>query len=125
MSREAIDTWMERTILVLVVGVLGFAVVALGAVRPFEYAIVSWLITAAFVLWAVRIWLAPKFRFLWPPICWAILPFVGYAVWRTHTAELDFPARNELIQILFAAMLFLVVVNNLYSQESVRTLSFG
>ena len=32
MSREAIDTWMERTILVLVVGVLGFAVVALGAV---------------------------------------------------------------------------------------------
>jgi hypothetical protein len=124
MNREAIDAWIERTILFLVVGILGFAVVALGAVRPFEYTIVSWLITAAFVLWAVRIWLAPQFRFLWPPICWAILPFVGYATWRAQTAELQFPAREELIQILFAAMLFLVVVNNLYGQESVRTFSF-
>jgi len=123
-NREAIDTWIERTILILVICTLGFAVLAFGAVRPSDYAVVAWLVTATFVLWGVRIWLAPKFRFLWPPICWAIVPFVGYAVWRANTAELAFPAREELIQILFAAMLFLVVVNNLYGQESSRTLCF-
>ncbi len=124
MNRAAMDVWLERTILILVVGLLGFAVLALGAARPSEYAIVCWLITATLVLWGVRVWLAPKFRFLWPPICWAIVPFVGYAIWRAYTAELKFPAREELLQILFAALLFLVVVNNLYGQESVRSLSF-
>lgn len=124
MDRERIDAWLERSILVLVIGLLGWATLAFGAVRPPEFAVVSWLILAALALWGIRIWIAPKFRFLWPPVCWAALPFIGYAVWRAHVAELGFPARNELMQVIFAALLLFIIANNLYGQESTRILGF-
>ena len=124
MNREALDTWLERSILALVLGVLVFGTLALGGVRPSEFIVLWWLILAALALWAVRIWAAPKFRFLWPPISWAILPFVGYAIWRYRTADIEFVARQELMQILLCALLFLLIVNNLYSQESTRLIVF-
>jgi O-antigen ligase len=72
-----------------------------------------------------RIWIAPKFRFLWPPVCWAIIPFVAYAIWRWQTADIHFVAREEVTQIILGALLFILIVNNLYGQEAVRVLSFG
>jgi O-antigen ligase len=125
MNREAIDTWLMRTILALVLATLGFGTLALGGVRPQEFIVLWWLIIAALVLWIVRIWLAPKFRFLWPPICWAIVPFVAYSVWRWRTADIEFVAREEVTQIILCALLFILVINNLYSQEAVRVLTFG
>src|SRR5436190_2219931 len=124
MNREAIDLWLERSILALVLGVLVFGVLALGGVRPSEFIVLWWLILGALALWSFRIWLAPKFRFLWPPLCWAALPFVGYAIWRYRTAEIEFVARQELIQVILAALLLLIIVNNLYSQESSRVLAY-
>ena len=125
MNRETIDTWLERAILALVLGALIFGTLILGAVRPQEFVVVWWLIVGATVLWMGRIWLAPRFRFLWPPLCWAIIPFVAYAVWRYRTADIEFVARQEMIQIVLAALLLVLIVNNLYSQESTRILSFG
>ena len=110
--------------LALVLGLLGFGTLALGGVRPSEFIILWWLIAGVMGLWLVRIWSAPKFRFLWPPICWAMLPFVGYAIWRHQTADIEFIARQELIQIILAALLLAAVVNNLHSQESTRVISF-
>jgi O-antigen ligase len=124
MSREVIDTWIERAILALVAGVIMSGAAAFGGVRPSEFLFMWWLVVAAAGLWIARIWLAPKFRFLFPPLCWSILPFVAYAIWRYSTADVEFPARQELIQILLGALLLLIIVNNLYSQESVRTLSY-
>lgn len=122
MNREAIDTWLERAILGLVLGLITFGTLAFGGVRPLEFAVLWWMVLGALGLWLVRLWLAPKFRFLWPPICWAILPFVGYALWRWQTADVELPARLEVIQIVLCALLFLIVINNLYSQESIRIL---
>ena len=124
MNREVIDTWLERTILALVCSLLVFGTAAFGAVRPSEFIVLWWLVVAVIVLWMVRIWVAPKFRFLWPPICWAIIPFVAYAVWRYRTADIEFLARQELIQIILCALLFLAMVNNLYGQESSRVICF-
>jgi O-antigen ligase len=125
MNREAIDTWIERAILGLVVGALAFGVLAFGGVRPADFVVLWWLILIALGLWIARIWIAPRFRFLWPPICWAIIPFVAYAIWRWRTADIEFAAREEVTQIVLAALLFILVVNNLYGQESVRVLTFG
>ena len=124
MNREAIDRGLERTILALVLGLLAFGTLAFGGVRPFDFLVLWWLVLAVLAVWGARIWLAPKFRFLWPPVCWAIIPFIGYAVWRYRTADIEFVARQELMQILLCALVFLAVVNNLYSQESTRLLSF-
>lgn len=125
MNREAIDTWLERVILALVLGVLVFGTLAFGGVRPGEFVVLWWLVLAATALWIVRIWSAPRFRFLWPPLCWAILPFVAYAVWRSRWADIEFIARQEILQIVFAALFLLIIVNNLYGQESTRVLSFA
>jgi len=125
MNREAIDTWIERVILALVLGAIVFATLAFGGVRPRDFVVVWWLLLGGVALWLVRIWLAPQFRFLWPPLCWSIVPFVAYAIWRYRTADIEFLARQELIQILLAALLLLLIVNNLYSQESTRLLSLS
>ena len=124
MNRESIDTWLERAILVLVCSLLVFGAAAFGAVRPSELVVLWWLVIAIVVLWIVRVWTAPRFRFLLPPICWAVIPFVAYVVWRYRTADIEFLARQELIQIILGALLFLAMVNNLYSQESSRAICF-
>lgn len=123
MNREVIDTWLERGILVFVLAVLTLGTLALGGVRPLEFALLRWLILGAGFLWLVRIWAAPTFRFLWPPVCWAIVPFVAYALWRWQTADVEFLAREEVMLAVFCALLFVITINNLYSQESVRVLS--
>ena len=125
MNRETIDTWLERAILVAVLAVLTLGTLALGGVRPFEFSILCGLTMGAAFLWLVRLWAAPKFRFLWPPVCWAILPFVAYSIWRWRTADIRFAAGEEVIQTVLCAILFLTVINNLYSQESVRLLSLA
>jgi O-antigen ligase len=125
MTREAVDTWLERTILVLVLAAIGFAIAAFGAVRPQDFLVVTWLVLGAACVWLVRIWLAPRFRFLFPPLCWAAIPFVGYAVWRWHTSDVEFIAQVEVTQVIVAALLLLVIVNNLYSQSSMRVLALS
>ena len=122
MNREAIDNGLERAILVLVAGAIGLGVAAFGGVRPLEFAGMCWLVLGALALWLVRVWAAPKFRFLLPPVCWAILPFIGYAIWRARTADIEFLARQEVTHAVLCVVLFLIVVNNLYSQDSVRLL---
>ena len=57
---------------------------------------------------------------LWAPICGAVLPFVGYAIYRYRTAEIEFVARQELIQILIYTALFFAILNNLHGKFSTR-----
>lgn len=119
-NREAIDTWLERGILGLVLATLVFGPLAFGGVRPSEFVVLQWLIVGALGLWLVRLWAAPQFRFLLPPNAWAILPFVAYGVWRYRTADIEYLARQEFIQVALAAVLFLIIVNNLYAQNNIR-----
>ena len=123
MDREAIDTRLERIILALVLGALAFGPLAFGGVRPSEFVVLQWLVVGALVVWLVRLWVAPRFRFLLPPSAWAIFPFVAYAAWRYRTADIEYVARQEFIQVALAAVLFLVLVNNLYSQDAVRVIT--
>ena len=118
MNREAWDKFFERGILALVLAILVFGPLAIkGAVGAWEFLVVQGLTVGVMLLWALRLWISPKPQLLWPPVCWIVLAFTIYAVARYLTADIEYVARQELIQILICAFLFFAIVNNLYRQE--------
>jgi len=124
MDRERFDKWCERAILALVLGIVVFGPLATGAVRTLEFLVIQGLTLGVIVLWGLRFWLQPRPKLLWPPICWAVVAFVGYAIARYLTADIEYVARQELIRILVYAVLFLAILNNLHRQESVQIITF-
>ncbi len=120
MNREALDGWCERGILALVLAILVFGPLAMGAVRPPEFLVIQGLTIGVMLLWGVRLWLQPCPQLLWPPICWAVAAFVVYAIANYLTADIEYVARQELIRFLIYACLFFAILNNLHRQESLQ-----
>ncbi len=123
MNRETLDRWCERGILGLVLAILVFGPLALGATRPLPFLIIQGLTFGVLLLWGARFWLSPRPQLLWPPVCWAVVAFCVYAVVRYFNADIEYVARQELIRILVYAFLFLAILNNLYRQESAQIIS--
>jgi len=123
-DRKRLDVGCERLILGLVLAILVFAPLAMGAVEAWAFLVVQGLTIAVMLLWALRLWLSPKPQLLWPPISWVVLAFAVYAVARYLTADIEYVARLEMIQVVVYAFLFFAIVNNLYRQESVQIVSF-
>ena len=135
MNREATDKFCERGILALVLTILIFTPLAFGGisqppagvrldfllVAPFN--IVQWLTLGVLALWSARLWLMPRPKLLWPPVCWLVVAFTLYAIVRYLTAEIEYVARAEMIQIVTYAFLFLATVNNLHRQESAQLIT--
>jgi O-antigen ligase len=124
-NRDTWDNWCERGILALVLAILVFGPLAMGAVDAWAFLVVQGLTIGVMLLWALRLWISPKPQLLWPPICWVVLAFTIYAIARYLTADIEYVARQELIQILVCAFLFFAIVNNLYRQETAQTISFA
>src|SRR4051794_29788499 len=114
MSRERLDRWCEQGILALVLGILVFGPLALGAVDTLPFLIIQGLTVGVLLLWAARFWLHPRPRLIWPPISWAVIAFAAYAVIRFFTSDIEFLARQELLQGLVYSFLFLAILNNLH-----------
>jgi O-antigen ligase len=119
MNREQLDRWCERGILALVLAILVYGPLALGAVRGLEFGIIAGMTVGVMLLWAVRLWVSPRPLLFWPPICWAVLVFATYAVVRYLTADIEYVARHEMLQALVYTFLFFAILNNLYRQESI------
>ena len=81
---------------------------------------VQWLTVALLAVWSCRFWLNPKHRLLWPPICWGVVLFMGYAVGRYLTADIEYVARLEMIRTLVYGFVFLAVLNNLHRLETTQ-----
>jgi O-antigen ligase len=124
MDRERLDNWCEKGILGLVLAVLSFGPLAAGAVSAWEWLVVQGAVMGVILLWAARLMIAGTFRLLWPPICWSVLAFTCYAIFRYQQADVEYAARGELIKITVYALLFLVILNNLHRQESTQLISF-
>lgn len=124
MNREVLDKWCERGILASVLAILVVGPLGMGAARPLPFLIIQGLTLLALGLWGVRLWAQEKPRLLWPPVCWAVLAFVGYAIGRYLTADIEYVARQELIRILVYASLFLILLNNAHRQEPIQIISF-
>ena len=120
MDRERLDSWCEKGILGLVLTILVFGPLATGAVRAMEFLVVQGLTIGVIILWTVRFWVNRSHRLLWPPICWAVLAFVVYAIIRYLQADIEYVARTELVRILVYAFLFFAVLNNLHRQETAQ-----
>ena len=86
------------------------------------FLLAQWLMVPLLGLWLARLWLSPKLRLLWPPICWAVVAFAAYAVGRYLTADIEYVARQELLHILVYGFLFLAIVNNLHRQEAMQVI---
>jgi O-antigen ligase len=124
MNREVLDRWCERGILALVLVILVFGPLAMGAVRTLEFLIVQGLTLGVLLLWGVRVWASGRTRFLWPPICWAVVAFAAYAIGRYLACDIEYVGRQELIRILVYAFLFFAILNNLHGQEETQVVSY-
>jgi len=124
MNRKIADQWCERGILFLTLAILVFGPLATGAVRMLEFLVIQGLTVGVLVLWIARLWLQRRWEFLWPPICWAVLAFTLYGIGRYWTADVEYVARQELLRILVYAFLFFAILNNLHSQEAMRTITY-
>jgi len=123
MDREQLDDWCEKGILGLVLAILIYSPLAFGTIPQtgFDYfVIVEWLTVAILAVWFARFWINPKHRLLWPPICWPVLAFIGYAVGRYFTSDVEFLARQEMIKVLIYGALFFAIINNLHRQETTQ-----
>ncbi len=123
-TRKNLDGWCERGILAIVLGMLVFAPLAFGAVPAWAFIVVQALALGVFGLWALRLWVDPKPKLLWPPLAWVALTFTVYAVARYFTSDIEYVARLEVMQVLLFAFLFFAVVNNLHGQEETTAISF-
>ncbi|MDW8308543.1 MAG: O-antigen ligase family protein [Verrucomicrobiales bacterium] len=124
MNREALDTFCERGILALVLGILVFGPLALGASRAQEFLVIQALALGVAVLWLLRLGAKPQTTLLWPPLAWAVVAFSGYAVVRYLTCDIEYAGRWELIRIVVYAVLFFAILNNLHRQEFVQVIAF-
>ena len=126
--REKTDLLCERGILAAVLAILVWGPLAYGAVRInpdsqepahlYGLLVIQGLTALAVALWAVRFFTQQPFRLLWPPMCWAVLAFVLYAIVRCQEAELSYVARQNLRCVILYGVLFFVIVNNLNRRES-------
>ncbi len=124
LSREVLDRWCERGILALVLAILVYGPLALGAVRTQEFLVVQALTFGVLLLWLARLWLHPRPKLLLPPINWAVIAFAAYAVVRYLTCDVEYVGRKELLRILVYAGLFFAILNNLHRQEATQIISF-
>jgi O-antigen ligase/Tfp pilus assembly protein PilF len=124
MSRQTLDRWCKWSLLGLVLGILIFGPLAMGAVDAPEFLLIQGLAMVMMMVWALRLWISPKPRLLWPPLGWVVLAFTALAIGRYLTADIKYVARQEMIQVLLYAFLFFVIVNNLYRQELAQIISF-
>lgn len=124
MNRESLDRWCERGIIGLVLGILVFSPVAMGATRVQEFLVVQLLTVLALVLWVMRIWVAERPKFILPPLVWGVTAFVGYAIVRYLGCDVEYIARTELMRVMIYGSLFFLVLNNLHRKESTQIVGF-
>lgn len=124
MNRDLIDRYSERGILALVLMILVTGPLSAGAVFTHELAVLAMLTAAVLGLWLVRLWINERPKVLWPPVCWAVLAFVVYAVWRYATGDIEYVGRLELLRVLVYAALFFAIINNLHRQETTQIIGF-
>lgn len=122
MTRQRLDAWCERGILLLVLALVVFPPLALGGVRGQDFAVILLLTAGAGFLWTARLWINPDQPVLWTPVSWGVILFTIYAGLRYLTSDVEYVAREEVLKVLAYAVVFFVVSSNLSRQRHEKTL---
>ena len=118
-----LDALCERGIFWVVLAIVLWGPLAFGGRPAASFVVIQALTVVTLGLWAVRVWVQKPFRLLWPPVCWAVVVFVLYALVRCHYVLLTYVAREELAQVIVYASLFFVILNNLHRRDSATVLA--
>lgn len=122
LERGLVDALLEKTILGLVLIVVVYGPLALGAVTNGDFLPILAITSLVCVLWVARLWLRTGYRFLAPPVVWPVLAFTALAIVGWWRADIEYYARFELVRALVVVLLFFAVLDNLNSQESTQIL---
>jgi O-antigen ligase len=117
------DIFCARAILLVVLFILAWSPLAYGGMDATAFLVIEGATVLALGLWVVRFWVQRPFRLLWPPLCWAVLAFILYALARCRLVTVEYAGRQELIQVLIYGALFFLVVNNLNRKNSATFVS--
>jgi len=123
-NRKTWDSVLGQILLGLLLVILVFGPVGLGAVHAAQFLVVQGLLIAVLLVWGARLWIGPRSQLFWPPICWVALAFMVYAVARYLTADIEYVARQEMIQVLVLGFFFFAVMNHLFRQEALQAATF-
>lgn len=122
MHRDRVDRGLEIGILAVVGLVLIVAPLALGGVRPQDFAWLQGLTAAGILLWIARLWANPSHRLQWTGASGFVLGFMIYATVRYFQADVEYVARLEWLRMLVYGWIFFLIINNLHRQESLQVL---
>jgi O-antigen ligase len=120
---ERIDQFCARAILLIVLFILAWGPLAFGGMSAWSFLVIQTLTALALAFWIVRYWVQHPFRLLWPPMCWAALAFLLYAVARCRVVPVEYVGRQQLIHALVYGTLFFIVLNNLNRKNSATYVS--
>jgi O-antigen ligase len=121
--RERVDTVCARAILLLFMFILAWGPLAFGGNHPAPFLVIQGATVAVLALWIARFWSQRPFRLLWPPMAWAALAFLLYALVRCPLVEVEYAGRQQLIRVLVYGALFFVAINNLNRKNSANYVS--
>ncbi len=112
-------------LLAALLSMLVFAPLAFGAVDEWAFLVLQGLGVLFMLLWVWRLWLDADLKLRWPPLAWAVVLFVIYAVARYLTADIELTARGEVIQVVLFATVFWVVASDLHHRMDAWVIVLG
>src|SRR5580658_4089302 len=118
-----IDTFCARAVLLIFLFILAWGPLAFGGRFSAGFLVIQGATVAALALWMVRFWVQRPFRLLWPPMCWAVLAFLIYALARCRLVEVEYAGRQQWIRVLVYGALFFLALNNLNHRHSATLVS--
>ena len=116
--KHPLEAWISFLLgMMLCVGPLLF-----GGVYPSGFLFLSSVSALCLVLWCIILLRNSRYRLLWPPVCWLVLVFLSYGLWRYRFSDSLILAEDEVLRLLLLASAFFLSVNFLYRQDTLQVL---
>ncbi len=121
MSEERGPRSVEWLLLVVMAAIAGFSLLATGAVRAVDFAIVEFLMAGALGLAVVRLWVHRQPTFHLSPVLWSVLAFAAYGCLRFTQADIPYVAEDEWMRVWVYTMFFGILTLHVFRPQYLQT----